>query len=98
VGPVNRITDDQIALLQWYQDPGAAATYPTLATPGGVAFDGTSIWIASGGVAKVSKIDPANGERVDCDIPGNPFQVAFGGTNIWVTNLGSDSVSKIIPS
>ena len=24
-GPVNRISDDQIVLLQWYQDPGATA-------------------------------------------------------------------------
>lgn len=41
-GPVNRISDDQIVLLQWYQDPGATATYPTGDVPNGVAFDGTS--------------------------------------------------------
>lgn len=44
MGPVNRISDAQIAQLQWHQDPGGAAIYPTGDTPSAVAFDGTNIW------------------------------------------------------
>jgi hypothetical protein len=55
---IGRISDDQIALLQWHQDPGAAATYPTGDSPFGVAFDGTNIWITNNSAGTVSKPAP----------------------------------------
>jgi hypothetical protein len=55
---VNRISDAQIAQLQWHQDPGAAATYPTGDGPSGVAFDGTNIWVTNEDGDTVSKVNP----------------------------------------
>ena len=61
-GPVNRISDRQIAQLQWHQDPGRAATIPVGTGPAtgpvGIAYDGTNIWIASRISNNVSKIIP----------------------------------------
>jgi streptogramin lyase len=93
----NRISKKQIALLQWYQDPGAAAVYDTLSGPWRVAFDGTSIWIANSGSGKVSKMNPVDGTRVDYDTLSGPWGVAFDGTSIWITNSGSGKVSKMNP-
>ncbi len=97
-GLVNRISDDQIALLQWYQDPGAAATYPTGDGPLGVAFDGTNIWIANASSDTVSKMNPADGTRVDYPTGDGPVGVAFDGTSIWITNYNSGTVSKMNPA
>ena len=97
-GPVNRIADDQIALLQWYRDPGAAATYPTGGGPRGLAFDGTNIWITNSASGTVSKMYPANGSRVDYPTGNSPWGVAFDGTNIWIANNGSGTVSKMNPT
>ena len=93
----NRISNEQIALLQWYQDPGAAAVYDTLSFPRGVAFDGTSIWITNRGSDKVSKMNPVDGTRVDYDTLHYPWGLAFDGTSIWITNSGSEKVSKMNP-
>ena len=85
-------------MLQWYQDPGAAATVPVGAFPVGVAFDGTNIWVTNLGAGTVSKINPAtNTVTATVTVGTNPFEVAFDGTNIWVTNNGEGTVSKIIP-
>lgn len=44
-------------MLQWYQDPGAAATI-SVASPRGLAFDGTNIWVVNQGSNTLSKIIP----------------------------------------
>ncbi|NOX29856.1 MAG: YncE family protein, partial [Actinobacteria bacterium] len=97
VGPVNRITDGQIAQLQWYQDPGAAAVYPVGDNPRGMAFDGTNIWVTNLNDNDVSRIDPVTGDRTDFSVGGVPVGVAFDGTNIWVANNFDDDVSRIDP-
>ena len=97
-GPVNRISDDQIALLQWYQDPGAAATFPTGNAPTSVASDGTSIWINNLDDNTVSKMNPVDGTKVDYDTLDDPQGVAFDGTSIWIANAGSNKVSKMNPA
>ena len=97
-GSVNRISDEKIAQLQWYGDPGAAATYATGTNPYGVAFDGTNIWITNINSNTVSKMNPADGTKVDYTTTGtNPIGVAFDGTNIWIANNGSATVSKMNP-
>jgi len=98
-GPVNRITDGQIAQLQWYQDPGAAAVYPVGAGPVGVAFDGTNIWVANSGDGTVSRIDPVTGDPAgaDVNVGDDPRGVAFDGTHIWVTNSNDGMVSRLDP-
>jgi YVTN family beta-propeller protein len=96
---VNRISDEQIAALQWYQDPGAAATVSVGSSPRAVAFDGTNIWVTSLGSGTVSKIDPATKTvTATVGVGTNPQGVAFDGTSIWVTNVGSGNVSKIDPA
>jgi YVTN family beta-propeller protein len=97
-GSANRISDEQIAMLQWYQDPGRAATITVGAGPLGVASDGTNIWVANGGSGTVSKINPTTNTVIATvtDVDG-ARRVVFDGTNIWVTD-GADSVSKIDPT
>ena len=97
-GPPNRISNTQIALLQWGQDPGRAATFPTFSGPRGVAYDGTNIWVANNGVSTVSRINPLTGAKTDITVGGNPWGVAYDGTNIWVTNNGASFISKINPA
>ena len=98
-GTPNRISNAQIAQLKWYQDPGRANTFAAGgANPFGVAFDGTSIWIANSGSDNVSKMNPATGTMTPTALPVGslPLEVAFDGTNIWVTDNGSGKVSKIV--
>ena len=100
-GTPNRISDEQIAELAWYEDPGATATIPNVDCPQGVAFDGTYIWVANcvgstgEGGGTVSKINRATSEVEDeVEIPNgnNPQGVAFDGTSIWVTNAEDEGL------
>jgi YVTN family beta-propeller protein len=100
-GASTRISDAQIALLKWYQDPARAATFPAGGnTPFGLAFDGTSVWVANNQSDSVSKVNPATGQAVNTALPAGsgPFEVAFDGTNIWVTDNLNGKVSKIVAS
>ena len=102
-GPPNRISNAQIATLRWDQDPGHTGTYPTgtgTSSPHGIAYDGTSIWVANLANDSVSKINPATGTKTDYPTGDQPIGVAFDGTSIWVTNFafGASSVSKINPT
>jgi len=100
-GPPNRISNSQIALLRWDQDPGHAGTYPTGDGPRGIAYDGTSIWVANYDANNVSKINPATGTKTDFPSGtgiSNPHAIAFDGTSIWVANYTGNNVSKINPA
>jgi hypothetical protein len=63
--------------------------------PRGVAFDGTNIWVAGGGM--VRRIRASDGAAVGglISVGTNPVALAFDGSNIWVVNSGSNNVSKI---
>ena len=100
-GATNRTSDAQIALLKWYEDPGRAATFPAGgASPSGLAFDGTNVWVANNQANSVSKINQANGQATNIALPAGsgPFEVAFDGTNIWVTDNLTGKLSKIVAS
>lgn len=100
-GSSNRISDAQIALLKWYQDPARAVTFPAGGNgPFGLAFDGSSVWVANNQSNTVSKVNPATGLAVNVTLPAGsgPFDVAFDGTNIWATDNLSGKVSKIVAS
>ena len=97
-GPPNRITNAQIALLQWGQDPGRAATFTGGPSPFGVAYDGTYIWVTNNGSNTVSRFNPVTGIRDDFTVGGNPQGVAYDGTSIWVVNNGSNFISKVNPA
>ncbi|HZW91764.1 MAG TPA: hypothetical protein VFF64_02220 [Candidatus Eremiobacteraceae bacterium] len=65
---------------------------------GGVAFDGTNIWVANSGSGSVTELLASSGAVVGTySVGGNPQGVAFDGTNIWVAN-GSNSVTKLLDS
>lgn len=101
-GSANRISDAQIALLRWHQDPGHPATItPTPPFSGsGLTFDGTNIWVTDQrSPGAVFKINP-----VTNTVAGGPFApgvfpggIAFDGTNIWVA-YDDGKVARINPS
>ncbi len=95
-GPVNRITDDQIALLRWDQDPGRPATVAVGSGPRGVAFDGTHVWVTATWADQVWKIDPTTNSVVTAvGVGDGPIGIAFDGSHMWVANRDADSVSRI---
>ena len=56
--------------------------------PRGVAFDGTSIWVANYFSDNVTKLRASDGAALGTFAVGStPDAVAFDGTSIWVTNL-----------
>ena len=96
-GSANRITDEQIALLQWWQDPGAPATYSGFVNPWAAATDGANIWVVNSNfpTGSVSRLDPATGTKVDYPVGGLPTAIAFDGANMWVANELTDNVSRV---
>ena len=98
-GPVNRISDEQIAILAWYDDPGRAAVINVGNEPGGIAFDGTNIYVTNYLGNTVSVIDPAtNTVTATINVGNGPAGIAFDGTNIYVTNFYDNTVSVIDPA
>jgi DNA-binding beta-propeller fold protein YncE len=71
-------------------------TYPVGTNPFGVAFDGSSIWVANGGTDTVTKLNAATGNLIGTyALPaGEPVNLAFDGTDVWVAD-GADLVAKL---
>src|SRR6266540_3331135 len=64
--------------------------------PEGVAFDGTSIWVANQFSNSVTKLRASDGAVLGTFAVGKrPIGVAFDGASIWVTNQFSNSVTKL---
>lgn len=97
-GQVNRLSDEQIALLQWYDDPGSPAIFPVGDNPAGIAFDGSHLWVANLDADTVSKVDPVTGAATAYPVGDGPFSVAYDGTSVWVTNSLGNTVSRIVPA
>ncbi len=97
-GPVNRIDDEQIAMLQWYDDPGHPAMFTVGDQPTGIASDGEHIWVANFGSDTVSRIDRETGVVTSFPVGDQPWGVAYDGTHVWVTNSNSDTVSRLDPA
>lgn len=97
------LTTEQIALEEWWTDPGREAVLrdgPVVA-PRGIAFDGSHMWVACNGNNTVLKIEAASAEivaTVQLNPLVRPWGVAFDGAHIWVTTYsaqGFGGVSKI---
>ena len=72
-----------------------ASSFPVGRGPAGVAFDGTSIWVANQFSDTVTELRILDGRVVERFRVGKaPAAVAFDGTHIWVPNSGSNTVSK----
>ncbi len=98
-GRPNRIGNTQVALLQWWLDPGRTRSFSTGGQPTGVAFDGTYIWVASRTARTVTKLDPVTGATVATyPTQTTPTDVTYDGTYIWVTNQTSFSLTRVTVS
>ena len=70
----------------------------TSTNPGGMAFDGTNLWVALYGGNAVEKINVSTGNGTIYPVGAGPRGVAFDGTYIWVTNENSNTVTKLLAS
>jgi YVTN family beta-propeller protein len=70
----------------------------TSTNPGGMAFDGTNLWVALYGSNAVEKLNVSTGNGTLYPVGTQPRGVAFDGTYIWVTNSGSNTVTKLLAS
>jgi YVTN family beta-propeller protein len=83
-----------VALLRWYPQ-----TFSVGASPAGVAFDGTNIWVTNSGSNNVTELLASTGAVVGTYSVGtSPAGLAFDGTNIWVANSGSNNVTELLAS
>ena len=75
------------------------SAYTVGTNPSGIAFDGTSIWVANSGSNNVTKLLASSGAVVGTYTVGaNPAAIVFDGTNIWVANGNSNNVTKLLAS
>jgi hypothetical protein len=86
-----------IATLQWheYRPDGDFAVGTG---PSGVAFDGSSIWVANAGSDNVTKLRASDGTNLGTFAAGDgPTAVAFDGRNVWIANSGQlrDGLTKL---
>ena len=84
----------QTALLRWYGDINGSS-FAVGTNPVAVAFDGSSIWVASYNGFKVTKLRASDGASVTINLGANLESLAYDGLNMWVTEGGSNSVAKI---
>jgi YVTN family beta-propeller protein len=96
MGSISRLTNEQLAMMRWDQDPGRPGILQTGGSPLGLAFDGADIWVANGSGNTVQRIS-RSGKAVVATIPvgAEPSYLAFDGTDMWVTNRASNTVSRI---
>jgi hypothetical protein len=86
---------NQVAILRSYP-ANQAADFAGFGAPWGLAFDGASIWVASGGGNEVTKVRASDGTNLGSfTVGGSPRGVAFDGASIWVANQGTNNVTKV---
>jgi len=85
----------------WKVNPatnGFSTTGITGAGSTGLAFDGTSVWVANSGSNSVSKINATtNAVTATVTVGTLSRRVAFDGADIWVSNDNSGTLSKLRP-
>lgn len=95
----------QVALLRWY-GANQATTFTTCSTPGGVAFDGTHVWVSCGTANELQELSSSDGRLVATvtNVFSSPFSqsagnILYDGANIWVSNagtaVGTGAVAKV---
>jgi hypothetical protein len=81
----------RVALLRWYPADHANATIPAGTSPGALAFDGSSMWIA--GPSIVSKVRASDGQVLKTvSLTTGAGALVFDGANIWVSG---SSITKL---
>ena len=77
-------------------DGANLGAFPVGSYPYGVAFDGSSIWVANRYSGSVTKLRASDGANLGAfPVGSSPLGVAFDGSSIWVTNQNSGTVSKL---
>jgi DNA-binding beta-propeller fold protein YncE len=88
-------TTQAIALLRWYS-ANQTTHIAVGATPYGVAFDGSNIWVANSYSNAVTKLRASDNAVLGNFGTGSyPFFLAYDGANMWVSNSGDNTVSKL---
>ena len=75
----------------------SAETIAVGADPADVVWDGTFLWVANRGDATVSRVNPADGERLTIQVGDEPSALLWDGSSVWVANTGSDTVWRLSP-
>lgn len=98
-----RMTDSQIAQLQWHADPAAhrSATLGagSVTAAAGIAFDGDDqIWLV-GEHGRVTAVDRDTLAATTTTIPGDGTlsDLVFDGTRLWTTDTTNDRLVAIDP-
>jgi hypothetical protein len=95
-GASAQVNPHQIAMLRWYGANTTNSVFSVGNKPIGLAFDGSSMWVANLNSDNVMKLRASDGEILGTYAVGSlPAEIAFDGANVWVTNFGSGSVSKL---
>jgi hypothetical protein len=85
---------NQVALKAWYPANevvnfstfyDSLGTAHSLSQPGGLAFDGSNLWISNPGNNTVTKVRASDGQFQASYAVTNPGSLAFDGQRIWVT-------------
>jgi hypothetical protein len=78
------------------QSPGAVTTVTSslAETPGGVAFDGSRIWVAHGNSMSIVSFNPTTVTTVSTGFI-SAIGVLYDGANIWVTDQSSGNLLKL---
>jgi YVTN family beta-propeller protein len=107
-GVSNRISDEQIAELRWFEDPADPTTIAVESRPKAFASDGTYLFVTT--TDGVIVIDPSTNEQVDADptTPGTqpialdpgsgPLGIAYGNGRLYTANINFHTVSVIDPT
>jgi YVTN family beta-propeller protein len=79
-------------------DGGAIRTI-NVSSPGRMFFDGTNMWVVSGGL-HVKKIDPSDGAELGTFLTNGitPGLMAFDGSHLWIVNHASSNIAKMRPA
>jgi len=96
-GANHSLAPEQVATLQWWNNPPVSATYPVGSNPTALAFDGENIWAAHYTWDGLTKLD-RNGHIIDSFDLGDGngrWGIAFDGTHIWTTNSVLDTLTKL---
>lgn len=100
-GRTNRISDDQIGQLRWDLDPGAPATVDIGTfgdSTGGMAFDGTNLFVANTDVGALVVVDPVSASVIETiPIAVGIEDVVYNGTSVYVSNPLTALVTVIDP-
>ena len=91
-----KVNPQQVAILHWYGANQAPTSFTAGAYPVGVAFDGSSIWVANAESNNVMKFRASDGTLLGTFPVGTtPQNLVYDGANMWVSNYGGTTVTKL---